>query len=357
MTVMVKKKCLAGAGVLFTCAYLLVFLCLLSSAGYSADTANFAKKILVIDSQHGDPYQSVRESMLLELERLGYVEESGFSYEYYSLSHYPGAAMSLWNHRIKKQNYDLIFITGTLACKSFREIAWQSPEHTFLFAAVTDPVGLGVIQDYDQPPNGNFTGVAFHVPVEDRMDFVRELIPNLKNVGLVQADMPQSHSYRAWLMAVLNQPRWLGVTLHYRQVPFIPSEGGHKRMAQTARKFIEELDPIVDVFLSASDQMGAQSPFARLVDKVATKPLIGIGRHDVFDNWGATASIYPEEESLGIQAATMADRLLQGEPITSVFPAQAKDYGIGIDSVRAKKFEIVISDELKQKATLINSVL
>lgn len=346
---------MASGGLRFVC--LLIFLSLLSSAGFTADTVNFAKRILVIDSQLGDPYQSVRESMLLELERLGYTKASGFSYEYYSLSHYPGAAMSLWSHRIKKLDYDLIFITGTLACKSFREIAWQSTGHTFLFAVVTDPVGLGVIKDYDQPPSGNFTGVGFHIPVEDRMNFVRELIPSVQHIGLVQADMPQSHSYHAWLKAVLNKPEWSDVTLHYRQVPFIPSEGGHRRMAQTAKKFIEELDPIVDVFLSASDQMGAQSPFAKLVDKIATKPLIGIGRHDVFDSWGATASIYPEEKALGIQAATMANRLLQGEPIKSVFPAQAKDYGIAIDSLRAKKFGIVISNELKQKATLIDSSL
>lgn len=189
------------------------------------------------------------------------------------------------------------------------------------------------------------------------MNFVRELIPDVQHIGFVQADMPQSHSYRTWLMAVLDQPEWSGVTLHYWLVPFIPSEGGHKRMAQTARKFIEELDPIVDVFLSALEQMGAQSPFARLVDKIATKPLIGIGLHDAFDNWGATASIYPEEKTLGIQAAEMADRLLQGQPITSVFPAQAKDFGIDIDRLRAKKFGIVISNELIQKATLIDSSL
>lgn len=92
---MIEKRSLVCGGVRITCACLLICFCLLSSAGFTADAANFAKKILVIDSQLGDPYQSVRESMLLELERLGDTQASGFSYEYYSLSHYPGAAMSL----------------------------------------------------------------------------------------------------------------------------------------------------------------------------------------------------------------------------------------------------------------------
>lgn len=349
-----QKKNFVVSGLRLSSAYLLVFISVLCFPCFAANTA---KKILVIDSQKGDPYQTVRESMLLELERRGYSKASGFSYEYYSLSHYPGAAKSLWNHKITKHEYDLIFITGTLACKSFREIAWQESKYTFLFAAVTDPVGLGLIHDYGQPPNGNFTGVSFHVSVQDRMNFVRELIPKVKHIGVVRADMSQSHSYGQWLKAVLDQPEWSNVTLHSRQVPFIPSEGGHRRMAQTARKFIEELDPIVDVFLSPADQMGAQSPFARLVDEIATKPLIGIGRHDVFDRWGATASIYPEEKLMGVQAAIMADRLLQGEPIESVFPEQAEAYGIAIDVSRAKKFGIEISDELKQNAILIGSSL
>ncbi|MFL0799407.1 MAG: hypothetical protein K6L80_03070 [Agarilytica sp.] len=308
----------------------------------------------MIDSQAGDPYQTVRESALRELSRRGYREGAGFTYEYHSLSHYGGAAKNLWNHRIKKNDYDVIFLTGTLACKSFKDIAWQSDKHKFIYAAVTDPVGLGLIGDYGETPTGNFTGVAFHVPVEVRMNFVRELIPNLKHIGIVHADMPQAHSYRMWLENVLKQEEWKGVTLHYRQVDFIPSEGGHKRMAQMAARYIKELDPIVDVFLSPSDQMGAQSPFAKMASRIASKPLIGIGKQDVVDGWGATASIYPDEKALGEQAAVMVERVIQGERLTDILPERAKRFGIVIDKAKADKFNVTISDALEKKATLIN---
>ncbi len=331
--------------------YLILLTAVLAGFGYASSAP---KKILMIDSQSGDPYQTVRESMLRELGKRGYNESSGLNYEYYSLSHYRGAARNLWNHRIQKTDYDLIFLTGTLACKSFKEIAWQSDKHKFIFAAVTDPVGLGLISDYGKTPPANFTGVAFHLPVNVRMDFVRELIPDVKHIGIVHADMSQAHSYRKWLEEVLKQDHWKGVTLHYRQVDFIPSEGGHRRMAQMAKKHIEELDPIVDVFLSPSDQMGAQSPFARMVSKVATKPLIGMGKQDVVDGWGATASIYPDEKAIGEQAAALIERIFQGESLTDILPERAKHFGMVIDREKADRFNLKISEELKQKATLIN---
>ncbi len=331
--------------------YLLLLTTTLASFGFANGGP---KKILMIDSQSGDPYQTVRESMLSELSKRGYNESSGFEFEYYSLSHYRGAARNLWNHRIRKTDYDLIFLTGTLACKSFKEIAWQSDKHKFLYAAVTDPVGLGLIGEYGNAPIGNFTGVAFHVPVDVRMNVVRELIPDLKHIGIVHADMSQAHSYRAWLEEVLKQEKWKGVTLHYRQVDFIPSEGGHRRMAQMATRYIKELDPIVDVFLSPSDQMGAQSPFAKMASKIATKPLIGIGKQDVVEGWGATASIYPDEKALGEQAAVLMERFFQGEELTNIFPERAKHFGIVIDMEKANRFNLKISDELKQKATFVN---
>ena len=320
---------------------------------YASDVSE--KRLLVIDSQVGDPYQTVRESMLDSLAAKGYNEAAGFTHEYYSLSHYHGAAISLWRHRIQKVQYDAIFLNGTLAVSSFKQIAWKSEQHPFIFASVTDPEGLGLIDAFDTAPPENFTGVAYRVPVEDRLKFVKRLIPNVKNIGLVYADMPQSHSYRGWLDALMKKKEWAGVKLHYRQVDFIPSEGGHRRMAQMAKAYVEELDPIVDVFLSPNDQMGAQRPFAEMVEKTATKPLIGVGRHEVAENWGAVASIYPDEGTIGAQAAEMVARLLEGENISTIHPQRSAKLGVIIDATRAERFGLKLASELLDQAEIIRN--
>lgn len=312
------------------------------------------QKLLIIDSQAGDPYETVRTSLLDTLKSLGYTEENGFISEYYSLSHYHGAAKSLWQHRIQKVKYDAIFLNGTLAVNSFKEIAWKSPDYSFIFASVTDPVGLGLVEDYEKLPIGNFTGISFHVPVDVRLSFVRKLIPDVTNIGMVYADMPQSHSYKNWLEDLTKEKAWQNVTFHFRKVGFIPSDGGHHRMAQISKQHIIALDSLVDVFLSPHDQMGAQSPFAKIVAKSASKPLIGLGRNDVVDGWGAMASIYPDQTAVGQQAAYMIDRVLKGEKIKDIVPEMPVKYGMVIDQALTKKYKLTISQELKNTAEIIN---
>ncbi len=294
---------------------LVVVLLILLTPAIQADTKG--KKIAVIDSQNSFPYSTVRDAMLEELSAHGFTKEAGFTYDYFSLGHYSGTAKNLWKHKIQNKGYDAIFLTGTVAVTAFREIAWMSPGYPFIYAIVTDPVGLGLIAHHDRAPTGNFSSVAYQVPIDKRLDFVRQLIPGVKNIGFVYADMLQSQSYRKWLEKLLQKKEWEGVILHARKVSFIPSEGGHRRMAQEAKHYIQELDPIVDVFLSSSDQMGVQKPYVEMVAKTTTKPLIGLSLADV--EWGATATMYADIEGIGQQAAHMLERILNGEQLKPSF--------------------------------------
>ncbi|MFL0799408.1 MAG: hypothetical protein K6L80_03075 [Agarilytica sp.] len=334
-------------------ALTLLMSCLFSLSSTIVADPTHKKRIIIIDSQAGAPYEAVRQSMLDKLKEMGYNKKNGFVSEYYSLSHYHGAAKNLWKHRMSKTDYDAIFLNGTLAVASFKEIAWKNPDYQFIYATVTDPVGLALVTEYDHPPTGNFSGIAYHVPIDIRMAFVKSLLPNVKSIGFVYANMPQSISYRKWIEALKEQPEWKNVNFHFRTVDFIPSDGGHHRMAQIAKKYIKELDPIVDVFLSPSDQMGAQPPFAKMVFDVATKPLIGIGNHDVVEGWGATASIHPSETAMGAQAAVMIDRILKGESINTINPMMPAHYGMVIDKSKAEKFGIELSQKLLNGAEII----
>lgn len=127
-----------------------------------------------------------------------------------------------------------------------------------------------------------------------------------------------------------------------RKVPFVPSYGGHKRMALLEMKSVLELGELVDVFISPNDQMGVQRPFVDVVSKYATKPLIGIGKHEVTQRWGATMSIFPSMESAGYIAANMILRLYRGEDFNKILPRHP-DNGIAVGMSKMKKFGIDLS--------------
>lgn len=312
-----------------------------------------SKNILIIDSQKGSPYHEVRQILLKELKTKGLTEENGFFYEYYSLSHYEGTAKNLWEHRITKKKYDVIFLNGTIATRSFKEIAWKKLPHIFIYATVTDPLGLGVISQYGHPPPGNFTGVTSHLPIHVRLDFIKQLLPNIKNIGLIYADMPQSQSYRENLEKLMSRKEWKGIQIHFRKVEFIPSDGGHIRMAKIAEQHVEALNPIVDVFISPSDQMGAQKPFAQMVLNTATKPLIGIGPSDVLNKWGATASIYLDLENIAKHAAIMIEQAAKDQSVKNIYPIYPQKYRIAINRPLAEKFGLSLPEEIFNSAIIV----
>ncbi|MEH6473010.1 MAG: ABC transporter substrate binding protein [Halopseudomonas sp.] len=304
-------------------------------------------KLMIVDSSQGEPYQTVREAMLAELHKQGFDSADRLTVQYHSLASFSGPARHIWE-TVQRHNYDLIFVNGTVATQAFRDLALGT-EIPIIFAAVTDPVGLGVINDFEERQYGNFTGVSYPVDVAHRLRFIRRVMPSASRIGLIYAEMPQSESYKRWLDQALQQPEFSDLDVIYRSVPYIKSEGGHIRMAQLARRHIEELDPQVDLFLSPNDQMGAQVPYAQTVYASASKPLVGLGRKDVMDNWGATLSVYPSLEKMGWRAAQMIIEWVDTHAISQIEPRRA-EVGVAFDLEKAARFNIKIPADLIAQA-------
>ncbi|OUR74208.1 hypothetical protein A9Q76_01250 [Arcobacter sp. 31_11_sub10_T18] len=325
-----------------------IFILSLVTFAYASSNSSLHVRLLIIDSLKGEPYNTVRKSMITELERLGYVENKNLTIKYYSLGNYVGTGINIWKHEEKNKRSDVIFLNGTTATKAFKEIALDD-KNKFVFANVTDPVGVGVIDNFKSPPKHNFTGVSYPVRIEDRLRFIQKVFPKAKKIGLIYGNLPQSHSYKKWIQNALLLEEFKNLEVIFREVEFVKSEGGHKRMARIAKKYVLELDKEVDLFLSPNDTMGSQKPFAKMVYENVTKPLIGLGRKDVMENWGATMSIYPSLPDAGITAAQMIYKLFNGSKIKDIIPQWPRT-GVTFDLTKAKEFGIMIPNELIDEA-------
>ena len=103
----------------------------------------------------------------------------------------------------------------------------------------------------------------------------------------------------------------------------------------------------VDLFVSPSDIMGTDPAFARMMAASVDKPLIGLGRDDVVQQWGALGSIYPSVPDIGRQAGGMVARLFDGEPVSRVYPETPARTGYALDLDQARRFGLEVSDELR----------
>ncbi len=329
-------------------AMLLVAACSLAAAPRAP--AGDVRRILIIDSQDGEPYLSARRALLMALESLGHIPGKTLELSRHSIGNDRARAQAVLADELPK-GYDVVVCNGTVAAMAAKAAAFDRPEHRFVFVCVTDPVGLGLIDGFDRPPGANFTGVCFPVPVASRLKFILDLMPKVRTIGMVCSDMPQSVSYRGWLEEALRtDPRLSGLKLLIRTVPLIPGEDGTRRMAEAAEAHIRELDPLVDVHMSPNDQLGMDRAFAEMVWRVATRPLIGIGRRDVVEGWGATMSIYPSDASAGRQCARMIQQLLDGVPMREIPPQWPKENGFAFDLRKTAKFGIAVPIPLLELA-------
>lgn len=318
----------------------LLFLFMLNVSAF-ADHPSY--RILIIDSQLGEPYTSFREHLVDSLTEKTAAENSTISIEFYSLGNQVGAAQRIWNTEQHNQ-YAAVVIQGTIAAIAFQEMVYGDPAVPVFFGSVTDPVGIGIIDGLDKPPPANFTGIAYPVPAAERLRFVTTMMPDARNIGLIFSDMPQSRSYIDMIYQAVQEEDLRHLCLHIRSVPFVPGEDGLRRSVVLARQHVAELDPIVDVFLAPNDQMGAQEPFQRMVFNTASSPLVGLGSIDIQENWGAVMSMYPSTPDSAKTLADMLYRYLHGTPFSQLYP-QASESNILIDRNKAKRFNITIPEQ------------
>ena len=302
-------------------------------------------RLLLLDSQQGYPYDDIRQALLAKLDSYGYQSGKNLQLTMETAANDARRGEQLLRERVK-EGYDVIFVGGTVATIAAKQ-ALYGQKQAVIFAAPTDPIGIGVIDAFDRAPNANFTGICYPVPVKARLRFIKRLLPHAKTLGLIYANMPQSQSYNRWLQTLLSEdPEFADLKILFRPVPFITGENGDQAMANLAIPLIQELDSQVDAFIKPNDQLGTRRPFSEVVYRHASKPLIGIVKDDVMGHWGATAVVYPSHTSIGEQAARMIKALLEGQPINALPAEWPQKYGFALDLAKTKHFGMTVPVEL-----------
>lgn len=76
---------------------------------------------------------------------------------------------------------DILYALATPAVMSLAAIEREKP---VFFAAVNDPVQIGVVNSLEQP-GGNVTGTSDRPPIDQQIDFLQRNFPQVKKVGII----------------------------------------------------------------------------------------------------------------------------------------------------------------------------
>jgi len=206
-----------------------------------------------------------------------------------------------------------------------------------VFIAVSDAVGAGLITELDQPTGTNVTGVYSADPVEQQMDLIIEVVPNVRSVGLIfNAGENNSVSNVNRAKDYLEQKG-----LKIVEAPVT----GSNEVQAAAQSLVGRVDAVFvpqdNTVISALEGL-----LKVLVDNRI--PLFTGDTESV--KRGAVGTIGNDEYDCGRQGATVLARILRGEKAGDVVPEEIRKRTLMINKSAAAGIGLEIPQAVLDRA-------
>ncbi len=230
-------------------------------------------------------------------------------------------------------NVDLILAIATPTSQAAVQATDEIP---VLFAAVTDPVAAGLVDDPENPM-ANVTGVSDKLPMQPHLDLVQELVPDIQTLGVLY------NAGEANSVALVEEERQLAEAMGWElQEATVASSA---EVLSAAQSLIGRVDAI-----SVLTDNTVVSAFESVV-KVGQENGIPVIAGDIDSvERGAAAAYAFDYYEHGRQAGRMAARWLKGASIDQLPVEFAQDLVLAVNPASAEKMGISIPDAMQQEA-------
>ncbi|HET9715970.1 MAG TPA: ABC transporter substrate-binding protein [Pseudolabrys sp.] len=267
---------------------------LLSSALMGVAQADETKKVAIVVMSDTPQLLEVRDGILKGLKERGYVEGKNLKVDFKSAQANFGTAQQIARQFVGDKPDVIVPITTPCS----QAVAAATKEIPVIFSTVTDPVAAKIVPKFDKP-GGNISGVADPVPIEQMLNTMKELVPNLKKLGFVyDPSLPNSI---VTTKAIKELAPKLGI-----ETVDSPAMGLNNVPA-AGQALVGKVDAIY-----VPNDTTVYAVFESLV-KVAQDgkvPLFSSERRSV--ERGAVATIGLDFVRMGVETAVMVDKVLKG---------------------------------------------
>ena len=266
----------------------------------------------------------------------GYVEGKNVTYIFHGVTRNDSQATGEEAKSVAALKVDLLFTLGTIATVSAKK-AVEGTKIPVVFAPVVNPVGEGVVASL-RHPGGNVTGVQRGAVVPKALEWLIQVAPGTQQVYLFYnpADMVS-------VTAIQPLPQ-AAVALGVEFVPTTVSS------LEQAIAIIRTLPREAAIFYIPAPTLDAdmQDIFAAAAERG-----IAVGTYDANSPaLGALVGYGTTWESIGRQAARMADQILKGAKPADL-PVETDEPLLAINLKTAQAIGLDIPDEILEQADTI----
>lgn len=214
--------------------------------------------------------------------------------------------------QVVSDSYDCIIPIATLAAQCM-QVATEDSQIPVVFAAVSDPVGAGVVEDLEKP-GANVTGTSDYLDSSAILDMAFAQNPDIKTVGLLYSKSQDSST------VPIKEAK---AYLDKKNIKYIEKTGITTDDISAA---VDSMIDKVDAVFTPTDNIVAAAELT-IRDKFIQAKVPHYTGADSFVRNGAYATCGVNYTDLGKVTADMAVDILKGADI-STYPVHVMDGGI-----------------------------
>lgn len=302
---------------------------LLSSQSVMAKTAKVAVSQIV---EH-PALDVTRQGLLDGLKAKGYEEGKNLEFDYKTAQGNPAIAVQIARQFVG-ENPDVLVGIATPTAQALVSATKTIP---IVFTAVTDPVGAKLVKQLEQPGK-NVTGLSDLSPVEQHVELIKEILPNVKSIGVV---------YNPGEANAVSLMELLKLSAAKHGIKLVEATALKSADVQSATQAIAEKS---DVIYALIDNTVASAIEGMIVAANQAKtPVFGAATSYV--ERGAIASLGFDYYQIGVQTADYVAAILEGKEPGSLDVQVAKGSDLVINKTAAEQLGITIPEAVLARAT------
>jgi putative tryptophan/tyrosine transport system substrate-binding protein len=304
----------------------------------SAHAAN-VKSIAIITMNDTPQLLEVKDGLMAGLAAHGYTEGKNLKVDFKSAQGNFGTAQQIVRQFIGENPNVIVTITTPTSQAAVQ----ATKDIPIIFTTVTDPVGAKLVKR-NKHPGGNVSGISDVVPTERQINIIKEIVPQLKRLGLVyDPSLENARSTVESIKAIAPKMGIKTVESPAMGINNVPSAG-------------QALVGKVDAIFVPNDTT-VYGAFEALV-KVAQDgkvPLFTAERRSV--QRGAVATVGFDFKDMGKRTADMVDKVLKGTKPGDMDVEYMKDLpnslALYVNKESAEKMGVKLSPDLLKRAAQV----
>lgn len=309
-------------------------------SGVPASAADIPYSIKVTAIVEHPALDSVRQGAYDELRAQGYVEGRDFTWEFQSAQGNTAIAGQIAKKFVGDKPTVIIAIATPSAQAVASAARGQIP---VVFSAVTDPVAAKLVKNLDRP-GANITGVSDVLPLDSQLALIREMLPEVKRIGIL------FNPSEANSVTVVEQMRELG-----RKAGIDVLEGAApdtNSVQSAARSLVGKVDAF---YVPTDNTVVAAMEGASRISIENRIPLFASDVDSV--PRGALAALGLKYHELGRLTGASVVRIMNGEKAGNIPVAVSDKYDLVLNAEIVRKIGLVIPESVASRASVIKGTL